>query len=226
MIKFKTIYKVYPPDVVALSNINLEIKPKEFISIVGPSGAGKSTLIRLLIREEGPSRGKVLFFGQDIAHLKPFEIPYLRRQIGVVFQDFKLLPKKTAYENIAFGLEVTGTPSSRIKKIVPKMLKLIGLTHCADKFPSELSGGEQQRVAIGRALVSGPKVLVADEPTGNLDPKTSWEIIELLLKINQLGRIVILATHNKEIVDALGKRVVSLDNGKIVLDQKKGKYKI
>ncbi len=226
MIRFENVSKIYPNKVVALRDINLEIQAKEFISIVGPSGAGKSTLVKLLIRQEEPTSGKIIFQGRNLATLRSGEIPYLRRQIGVVFQDFKLLPKKTCFENIAFALEVAGKTSGVIKVAVPEIIKLIGLSGKEDCFPDELSGGEVQRVAIGRALIHEPKVLVADEPTGNLDPVTSQGIVDLLLKINKLGTIVILATHNKDIVDNLGRRVVTLEEGRIVLDQKIGKYKI
>lgn len=226
MINFEHLYKIYPNKTVALRDINLAIKPKEFVCLVGPSGAGKSTLIKLLIKEEEPTRGKIIFNGTDIKTLSRRQIPYLRRKIGVVFQDFKLLPKKTVFENIAFALEVAGEPGGVIKVAVPEIIKLVGLSGKEKSFPNQLSGGEIQRVAIGRALVHEPMVLVADEPTGNLDPVTSWEIIELLLKINKGGTTVVLATHNKDIVDRLSKRVVTLEAGRIILDQKVGKYQI
>ncbi|MFA5076386.1 MAG: cell division ATP-binding protein FtsE [Patescibacteria group bacterium] len=224
MINFKNITKTYPPDVFALRNIDLHIKPKEFISIVGQSGVGKTTLIRLLIAEERADEGEIIVGGWDISDIRDSEIPSLRRQIGVVFQDFRLLPQKTAYENIAFALEVCGTPSKRIKQVVPQVLKIVGLENKILRYPHQLSGGEVQRVAIARALVHRPKILVADEPTGNLDIINTREIADLLLRINEFGTTVILATHDKEVVDYLKKRVVTLEDGRIISDQKSGKY--
>ncbi|MBU2464619.1 MAG: cell division ATP-binding protein FtsE, partial [Candidatus Edwardsbacteria bacterium] len=193
----------------ALDNVSFTIKPQEFVVLVGPSGAGKSTLIKLLICEERPTFGRITIDGKDIHLLKEKYIPYYRRQIGVVFQDFKLLPNKTVAENIAFALEVSGKPDQEIDKEVDKILDLVGLKDRADSFPKELSGGEVQRVAIARALVFNPKFLIADEPTGNLDPDNAWGITKLLLKINSLGTTVLLATHNRDIVDAINKRVIS-----------------
>lgn len=210
----------------ALARANLHIHPKEFVTIVGESGAGKSTLLRLLIREEKPSSGKIIVGGIDYEGLKRRDIPRLRRRIGVVFQDFKLLQNRNVYENIAFALEITGARPSVIKHTVPKVLQLVGLSGKEDNFPRELSGGEQQRVAIARAVVRQPKILIADEPTGNLDPKHSWDIIELLLKINRYGTTVILATHNRDIVNALQRRVVTLRNGRIVNDEERGEYNV
>jgi cell division transport system ATP-binding protein len=224
MIIFKNIVKIYPPDVVALKNINLHIKPKEFVIIVGRSGTGKTTLVKLLTAEERPSKGRIIIGGWDITDIKGGEIPLLRRQIGVVFQDFKLLSKKTIFENIAFALEVCGTDRKKIKEIVPQVLKIVGLTGKEDRYPRQLSGGEQQRVAVARALVHRPKILVADEPTGNLDSFNTKEIIDLLIKINEFGTTVVLVTHNKEVVNSINKRVITLDGGTIASDQKIGKF--
>ncbi|PSO44274.1 cell division ATP-binding protein FtsE, partial [Candidatus Saccharibacteria bacterium SW_7_54_9] len=207
-------------------HVNLHIHPKEFVTVVGESGAGKSTLIRLLIREEKPSSGKIIVGGLDYEGVKRRDIPRLRRRIGVVFQDFKLLPNRNVRENVAFALEITGARPSVIKHTVPKVLQLVGLAGKEHNFPRELSGGEQQRVAIARAVVRQPKILIADEPTGNLDPKHSWDIIELLLKINRYGTTVILATHNRDIVNALQRRVVTLRGGRVIDDQEQGAYNV
>jgi len=225
VIEFQNVSKKYScGDVEAISNVSFNISIGEFISIVGPSGAGKSTLIRLLTCEEKPSEGKILVAGRDISKLKKRELPFYRRKVGVIFQDFKLLPKKTVYENVAFALEVCDATNAEIKEKVPKIIDLVGLTNRVFALTEELSGGEKQRVSIARALVHNPKLLIADEPTGNLDPVSTWEIIELLFKINKQGTIVLLATHDKEVVDTLERRVISVKNGKIVSDQKKGKY--
>lgn len=226
MIRFKNITKIYPPDVYAVRDVNLHIRPKEMVSIVGKSGAGKSTLVRMLIAEEKPSRGRIIVGGWDITDIKQNEVPVLRRQIGVVFQDFKLLERKTVFENVAFALEVCGAPFSRIKSIVPKVLKIVGLEDKENRFPKELSGGEQQRVAIARSLCHRPKVLIADEPTGNLDSINARGIINLLKKINEFGTTVLLVTHNREVVNYLKKRVISMDEGRIITDQERGKYMI
>lgn len=223
LIEFKDVTKAYG-DIVALRKINLKVSGGEFISIVGPSGAGKSTLVRLLIREELPSHGSILISGRDITLLVPRQLPYYRRRIGVVFQDFKLLPQKTVEENIAFALEVCEVHDDEILRRVPKILELVGLSARAQNYPDELSGGERQRVAVARALVHGPKILIADEPTGNLDLQTAAEIVELLQKINSKGTTVLLATHNKNIVDKLRRRVVLLRDGRIVSDQAVSKY--
>lgn len=225
MIEFKEVSKKYG-QIIALYRINLKIKRGEFVSIVGPSGAGKSTLVRLLIREELPTKGRVFVSGRDISRLQHKELPYFRRKVGVVFQDFKLLPQKTVWENVAYALEVCDAPKFEIERKVPKIIDLVGLAQRASSYPDELSGGEKQRTSIARALVHSPKLLIADEPTGNIDPQTAKEIIQLLLKINQAGTIVILATHNKDIVDRLKKRVVTLRQGKIIGDQPLGKYVI
>ncbi len=226
MIKLVNVKKTYPKGITALEGVNLSIDPNEFVSVVGSSGAGKSTLIRMLIAEERPSEGKIFINDRDISHLSHRQIPYFRRKIGVVFQDFKLLENKTVGENVAFAMEVSGVPTKEIKKSVPKILKMVGLLDKEKNFPRQLSGGEIQRTAIARALVHQPKLLIADEPTGNLDPVNAWEIIQLLLKINQFGTTVVLATHNKEIVDALQKRVITIEKGQIVKDQKVGKYSL
>lgn len=210
----------------ALARVNLHIHPKEFVTVVGQSGAGKSTLIKLLIREEVPTSGKIIVGGIDYDTLKTKDIPQLRRKIGVVFQDFKLLPNRNIYENVAFALEITGTRPSVIKHTVPKVLQLVGLEDKAKSFPDELSGGQRQRVAIARAVVRQPKILIADEPTGNLDPKHSWDIIELLLKINRYGTTVILTTHNRDIVNALQRRVVTLKGGRVIKDEEQGSYDV
>ncbi len=196
----------------------------DFVFLVGPSGAGKSTLIKLLIRDELATKGKVLVDGQDLAHLRRRHIPKVRRKIGIVFQDFKLLQTKSVWENVAFALEVTGTPGRQIRPAVDRVLALVGLSAQARQTPAQLSGGEQQRTAIARALVHDPRIIIADEPTGNLDPLISWEIIQLLLRINELGVTVLMATHNAEVVTALRKRVVALEEGRIVRDEVGGAY--
>lgn len=220
MIYLEKVTKEFSNKTKALDGVTLHIKPKEFVTIVGMSGAGKSTLVKLINKEEEPTEGDIFVGGINYKDLARKDIPYLRRKIGVVFQDFKLLPKKTVYENVSYALEVSGVKTEEIKKRVPKILDIVGLSKKAKNFPDELSGGEQQRVGIARALVHQPKILIADEPTGNLDPKTAWGIIDLLIKINeQGGRTVVLTTHNKDIVEKLKKRVVSLKHGKIVSDQ-------
>lgn len=224
MIEFKKISKFYPDDCIALKDITFSIKPKEFISVVGRSGAGKTTLLKLLLKEEEPSEGEILVDGKNIKELKEKVIPIYRRKIGSIFQDFKLLPSKTAYENIAFAMEAGGRSEQEIIEDVPQILNLVELGDKADNFPAQLSGGEKQRVAIGRALVHKPDILMADEPTGNLDPLHTWDIIRLLCRINELGTTVILATHDREIINALGRRVVSLDRGRLIRDEEKGRY--
>ena len=224
MLNFKNVSKSYPGQQVALKNINLDIKPGEFVSVVGQSGTGKSTLIKLVIAEERPTAGSIEIGGWDITNIKYKEIPTLRRQIGVIFQDFKLLPSKTLFENVAFALEVAGEEQKKIQEIVPQVLKIVGLEKKMDRFPHQVSGGEQQRVVVARSLAHRPKILVADEPTGNLDSINSQEIIELLKKINGFGTTVILVTHNREVVNDLRKRVITLENGQVISDQKQGKY--
>ncbi len=208
----------------ALDSITLKLYKGEFLSLVGPSGAGKSTLIKCLTLQERPDEGRIIVAGRDITLLKRRELPYYRRKVGVVFQDYRLLATKTVYENIAFALEVAGLPTRDIKERVDVILDTVGMLPKSGNFPNELSGGEQQRVAIARALVHDPKILIADEPTGNLDPVNTWEIIELLYKINQSGTMVILATHDREIVDALKRRVITLRDGQLVADQERGTY--
>jgi len=224
MIRFKNVSKTYPPDVVGLQNVNVHIRPGEFVSIVGQSGTGKTTLAKLLIAEERPSKGQIVIGGWDISAIKNTEVPLLRRQIGVVFQDFKLLPKKTVYENVAFALEVCGAAPKKIKSVVPQALKIVGLTNKANRYPRQISGGEQQRVVIARSLVHRPKIIVADEPTGNLDSLNTREIIDLLKKINEFGTTVVLVTHNRDVVNELQRRVITIDRGMIVSDQEVGNY--
>jgi cell division transport system ATP-binding protein len=226
MIHFKNISKKYGPDAIALRNINLHIRPKEFVSIIGQSGAGKTTLSKLLIGQEKPSTGNLVVGGWDITGIKNYEIPYLRRQIGVVYQDFNLLSSKTVEENVAYSLEVAGVPKKRIRKITDPLLSIVGLEGKGLRYPHQISGGESQRVAIARALAHRPKILVADEPTGNLDTINAQEILDLLKKINEFGTTVILMTHDKDIVNALKRRVVVMEHGEIVRDQESGKYSL
>lgn len=204
--------------------MNLRIKPGEFVSVVGSSGTGKTTLVKLIIAEEKPTHGSIVIGGWDISRIKERDIPALRRQIGVVFQDFKLLPQKTVFENVAFALEVCGVSMESIRQIVPQVLRIVGVENKAGRYPKQLSGGEQQRVVIARSLVHRPKILVADEPTGNLDAINTKDIISLLTKINEFGTTVILVTHNREVVNSLKKRVLTIDQGAIVADHEEGKY--
>lgn len=225
MIKLENVTKVYKTGVRAVNNMNVDIGPGEFVYVIGPTGAGKSTFIKLLYREEKASSGKVIVAGQDVSKIKNRKVPYFRRNIGVVFQNFRLLPKKTVFENIAFTLEVTDTPKVQIRKNVRRTLELVGLEDKANAFPHELSGGQQQRVAIARAIVNNPKVLIADEPTGNLDPDTSVEIIELLERINEVNHTTILVvTHDKEIVQKYKKRTILIEDGCIKTDTSTGGY--
>lgn len=224
MIFFDRVSKIYPDSSVALEDINLRIEPNEFISIVGPSGAGKTTLLKLFLAEDKPTEGQVFFRDTDVQTLDKKEINEFRRKVGMVFQDFRLLPNKTVYENIAFTMEAAGRSDEDIESDVPHVLELVDLVPKAWNFPRELSGGEQQRVAIARALVNEPDVIIADEPTGNLDPVNTYDIVQILKKINDLGTTVILTTHNKGIIDSLKRRVVVLDKGRIVRDDKTGKY--
>jgi cell division transport system ATP-binding protein len=216
--------KQFPNGKLALREVDLVIPEGDFVFLVGPSGAGKSTLIKLLIRDELPTRGQVVLDGQDLAHLPRRQVPRIRRKIGIIFQDFKLLPTKTVWENVAFALEVTGTPRGRIRPAVDRVLALVGLTEQAQQVPAQLSGGEQQRTAIARALVHDPRLVIADEPTGNLDPLISWEILQLLLRINELGVTIMMATHNAQVVTALRRRVVALEEGRIIRDEVGGAY--
>ena len=216
--------KTYPNGKTALRDVDLVIPEGDFVFLVGPSGAGKSTLIRLLIRDETATKGQVVLDGQNLAKLSRRHVPKVRRKIGIVFQDFKLLPTKSVWENVAFALEVTGTPRKRIRPAVDRVLALVGLTAQREQLPSTLSGGEQQRTAIARALVHDPRLIIADEPTGNLDPLISWEIIQLLLRINELGVTVMMATHDADVVTALRKRVVALEEGRVIRDEVGGAY--
>jgi cell division transport system ATP-binding protein len=216
--------KQYPNGKLALQDVDLVIPEGDFVFLVGSSGAGKTTLIKLLIRDEVATRGQVVLDGQDMARLPRRQIPKMRRKIGIIFQDFKLLPNKTVFENVAFALEVTGTPRRKIRPAVTRVLALVGLSEQAGQTPSQLSGGEQQRTAIARALVHDPRLIIADEPTGNLDPLISWEILQLLLRINDLGVTVMMATHNAAVVTALRKRVVALEDGRIIRDEVGGAY--
>jgi cell division transport system ATP-binding protein len=224
MILFDRVSKVYPDSSVALENITFSIEPKEFVSIVGPSGAGKTTVLKMLLAEERPTDGSVTFDSTDIHSLGRSEIDEFRRKVGMVFQDFRLLGDKTVYENIAFTMEAAGRTDEEIESDVPYVLELVDLSPKIWNFPRELSGGEKQRVAIARALVNQPDVIIADEPTGNLDPVNTYDVVQILKKINDLGTTVILTTHNKGIIDSLGKRVIALDKGRITRDDREGKY--
>jgi cell division transport system ATP-binding protein len=224
MIKTEHVSKVYKDTVVALEDVSVDVQKGEFVFIVGPSGSGKSTFIRLLLKEEAPTRGSIFVAGKNIANLSPWKVPYLRRNVGTIFQDFKLLPDKTVFQNVAFALEVIGKPHHVIDKRVPEILELVGLGEKLNNYPEELSGGEQQRVSIARSFVNRPLILLADEPTGNLDPSTSVEIMKLLDRINRTGTTVIMATHDNAIVDAMRRRVVELADGKVVRDQARGVY--
>jgi cell division transport system ATP-binding protein len=225
LISLVNVTKIYPgADRPALDNVSLEVEAGEFVFLVGPSGSGKTTLIKLMLKEVTPTSGEIVVAGVNLNELRSWKVPYLRRNIGCVFQDFKLLPNKTAFENIAFALEVLGRPRRFIYDQVFEVLRLVGLEHKADSFPGELSGGEQQRISIARAIVNHPPVLLADEPTGNLDPATATELMGLFDRINKTGTTVLIATHNKDMVDTMRKRVVALENGKIVRDQVRGVY--
>lgn len=228
MIKFENVTKIFQTKsgekIFALKNISFEIKEGEFVCIVGRSGAGKTTLLKLILLEERPTEGKIFFEGQDITKLKPSQFPNLRKKIGAVFQDYKLLPSKTAYENLSYVMEVTGFSDQDIKRDVPKVLEIVGLKEKAKNFPNELSAGEKQRLSIARALIHRPKIILADEPTGNLDPYNTMDIIKILLKIHQMGTTIVLATHNKEVINILNKRVILLEKGEILRDNKEGKF--
>ncbi len=225
MISMRSVSKIYVPNKPpALDDCNVEIEQGEFVFLVGPSGSGKSTFIRLLLRELLPTKGQVVVAGQDLTKMKNWKVPFLRRNIGCVFQDFKLLPNKTTYENIAFALEVIGRSKHVVRTQVPEVLRLVGLEEKMESYPDELSGGEQQRVSIARAFVNRPPLLLADEPTGNLDPATSLGIMSLLNRINKTGTTVLVATHDREMVDSMRKRVIALEGGKVVRDQDRGVY--
>ena len=216
--------KAYHTGALALQNVNVQIAPGEFVFVVGPSGAGKSTFIKMLFREELPTTGNIFVNGIDLLNLQDKEIPYLRRQLGIIFQDYRLLPDRTVYENVAFAMQVIEAPYRKIKRRVMNVLELVGLRNRANAYPGELSGGEQQRVAIARAIVNDPLLVIADEPTGNLDPETSWDIMEIFKEINETGTTIVMATHDKEIVDGMGKRVIAIEKGCIVRDEKNGVY--
>ncbi|MCQ6275720.1 cell division ATP-binding protein FtsE [Bacillus sp. V3B] len=224
MIKMENVYKKYPNGVVATNGISVQIKQGEFVYVVGPSGAGKTTFIKMMYCEEMPTKGSIVINGINLAKIKPNKIPMLRRQIGVVFQDFKLLPTLTIFENVAFAMEVIEEHPDHIKKRVMEVLDLVGLKHKARMHPKELSGGEQQRVSIARSIVNSPKVVIADEPTGNLDPDTAWDIMKTFKEINMRGTTVVMATHNKDIVNAIKHRVIAIESGMIARDEQRGDY--
>ncbi|MDH7600679.1 MAG: cell division ATP-binding protein FtsE [Armatimonadota bacterium] len=224
MIRFENVTVEYPNGVRALNDVNIHIGKGDFVFVVGPTGSGKSTLLKLVYREVAPTRGTVLLDGEDVGALKPAQVPYLRRKLGIVFQDFKLLPQKNVWENLAFAMRVIGKHPREIRRRISEVLDLVGLCHRCDAFPHQMSGGEQQRAAIARALVNYPTVLLADEPTGNLDPDTSWEIMQLLDQINTHGTTVLVATHDNQIVDRMKKRVIQLEAGYVVRDQQRGVY--
>ncbi len=224
MIEFKNVTKVYNNNVLALSNLNIEINKGEFVFLVGPSGAGKSTFIKMLLKEVNPTAGNVIVEGTDLTKLTNKEVPFYRRKIGVVFQDFRLIPTLNVYENVAFALRVTGATEKEIHKKVPVVLSMVGLSKKYKSFPNELSGGEQQRISIARAIVNSPSLLIADEPTGNLDPETSLEIMDIISDINRAGTTVVMATHAKDIVDSMKKRVIAIEKGTVARDEERGKY--
>jgi len=225
VILFDRVTKNYPRRGSAIENVSIHVEAKEFVIIVGPSGAGKSTILKLLTREEKPTSGKIIVGGVDYEHLKDREIPMLRRKIGVVFQDFKLLPNKTVFENVSFALEIVGHSNREISHTVPRVLEIVGLSGKEHRYPLELSGGERQRVAIARAIVRQPKILIADEPTGNLDPGHAWDVIRVLEKINKYGTTVLLTTHNQDIVNRLKRRVITIKDGQVVSDKANSGYK-
>ena len=222
MLIMSDVSKVYPGGSKALQDVNVHIEPGEFVFVVGPSGAGKSTFIKMLFREVLPTTGSIFVNGVDVLSLTPKEIPFMRRQLGIIFQDYRLLPDRTVYENVAFAMQVIEAPYRKIKRQVMNVLDLVGLRHRANAYPNELSGGEQQRIAIARAIVNDPVFVIADEPTGNLDPETSWDIMEIFKEINATGTTIVMATHDKEVVDAMGKRVIAIEKGRIVRDEKEG----
>lgn len=224
MIEMKDVYKTYPNGVKAINGINVKINPGEFVYVVGPSGAGKSTFIKMMYREEQPTSGQIIVNGINLEKLKNSKVPIFRRNLGVVFQDFKLLPKLTVYENVAFALEVIEEHPDKIRTRVMEVLDLVKLKHKVRSLPDELSGGEQQRISIARSIVNNPKVVIADEPTGNLDPETSWEIMDIFKEINKRGTTVVMATHNREIVNTIRKRVIAIENGRIARDEVRGDY--
>ena len=224
MLIMSDVSKVYPGGSVALQDVNVHIEPGEFVFVVGPSGAGKSTFIKMLFREVLPTTGSIFVNGMDILALSPKEIPFMRRQLGIIFQDYRLLPDRTVFENVAFAMQVIEAPHRKIRRQVNNVLDLVGLRDRANAYPNELSGGEQQRVAIARAIVNNPVFVIADEPTGNLDPETSWDIMGIFKAITDAGTTIVMATHDKEVVDAMGQRVIAIEKGRIVRDQKEGAY--
>lgn len=224
MIEFINVTKVYDNNVQALSNINISIDKGEFVFLVGPSGAGKSTLTKLILKETEPTSGRMYFNNKDITKVRNRRVPHIRRKIGVIFQDFRLLPKKNVYENVAFAMRIIGASNKEIKKQVPIILSMVGLSKKAYDYPNQLSGGEQQRVSIARALVNNPSLIIADEPTGNLDPDTAWEIMKLLKQINNRGTTILMATHAKDIVNSMKRRVIAIKGGRIARDEEKGVY--
>ncbi len=226
MIYFDNVSKLYPDNSLALSEVSFTIKPGEFVSVVGHSGAGKTTLLKIILGEEKPSAGTVYFDSSNIHRLPKRQLPRLRRRIGSVFQDFRLLPDKTSFENIAFTMEAAGRSEEKVQSVVPHVLELVGLAEKLASFPHELSGGEKQRLAIARAIINQPDLLIADEPTGNLDPATTHEIVHIFKKINEIGTTVILTTHNKSIIDSLGKRVITMENGRLIRDDERGHYAV
>ena len=223
MVKFENVTKKFG-DIVALRSVSFEVKPGEFVFVTGPSGAGKTTLVKLILKEMSPSEGKIEVLGEDLEKISSAKLPFFRQKIGVVFQDFKLLPDRTVFENTALPLEVEKKEKKEIEKTVKEVLELVGLLDRQDLFPLQLAGGELQRTCLARAVVSNPKILIADEPTGNLDPTTSWQIVKLLKKINKMGTTVIMATHNVDIVDSMRERVIKIDKGEVLKDEKEGKY--
>jgi len=224
MIKFDNVTKIYQPGTIVLQNLSFEIKEGEFVSIVGKSGAGKTTLVHLILGLETPTYGEIYFDGVNLSDTNLSKVQKIRRRIGGIYQDYKLLPKKTVYENVAYIMQVEGKENAEIEREVPRVLEIIGLKEKINNFPNELSGGEQQRLAVARALVNHPEIIIADEPTGNLDPYNSYEVISLLQKLNQAGKTIILSTHNREVINKLGKRVITLENGKIIRDEAEGRF--
>jgi len=224
MIRFNNVTKIYSPDFAVLQNISFEIKEGEFVSIVGKSGVGKTTLVRLILGLEVPTSGNIYFEGVNLSDTDPLKFQEIRRRIGCIHQDYKLLPKKTVYENVAYIMQVEGKENKEIEKEVPKVLEVIGLKNKINSFPNELSGGEQQRLAIARALVNHPDIIIADEPTGNLDPYNTYEVVSLLQKMNKAGKTIILATHDREIINKLGERVITIEDGKILRDETEGRF--
>lgn len=226
MIKFNKVTKIYQPDSIVLQDVSFEIKKGEFVSIVGRSGAGKTTIVKLILGLENPTYGDVFFNGESVSNMDNNSLQDMRKKIGGIYQDYKLLPMKTVYENVAYIMEIEGKKNNEIETEVPKVLELIGLHEKMDSFPSQLSGGEQQRLVIARAIVNHPEVIIADEPTGNLDPYNTYEVVSLLDKMNQAGKTIILSTHDKEMINKLGKRVITIENGKIIRDEEKGRFLI